>query len=65
MSLAPSTQPPGSFSVELKSMNNSRTVTPRPDAPFPRTAGNAMEEDDLSNAEQRQLLPSEIGSPRK
>lgn len=54
MSLAPSTQPPGSFSVELKSMNNSRTVTPRPDAPFPRTAGNAMEEDDLSNAEQRQ-----------
>ncbi|EED20524.1 cytosolic regulator Pianissimo, putative [Talaromyces stipitatus ATCC 10500] len=55
-SLAPSAQP-GSFSSELKSMQNSRSVTPRQDAvsPFPRLS-NTMEEDEpvADTTEQRQ-----------
>jgi rapamycin-insensitive companion of mTOR len=48
---------PGSFSSELKSMQTSRSVTPRPDvvSPFPRL-GNTVEEDEPAenSTEQRQ-----------
>ncbi|KAL1986846.1 hypothetical protein VTN96DRAFT_5499 [Rasamsonia emersonii] len=50
-----SAQGPGSFSSELKSVTNSRSVTPRPDAMYSRAAGNAIDEDELvSTTEQRQ-----------
>jgi rapamycin-insensitive companion of mTOR len=53
-SFVPSAQAPGSFSSELKSMNHSRSATPRQDVTFSRTAGSVMEEDDISGTEQRQ-----------
>jgi rapamycin-insensitive companion of mTOR len=48
-------QAPGSFSSELKSMSNSRSVTPRPDVPFSRVTGNSIDENEVaSTTEQRQ-----------
>ncbi|QKX60682.1 uncharacterized protein TRUGW13939_07828 [Talaromyces rugulosus] len=55
-SLAPFAQP-GSFSSELKSMNTSRSVTPRPDTagfPFPRVANTAEENEATAKTEKRQ-----------
>lgn len=48
--------PPGSFSSELKSVNTTRSITPRPDISFARGGNNAINEDEVSNTEQRQAI---------
>lgn len=55
-SLAPSYGRPGSFSSDLKSVNTSRSITPRADVNATRRASHTVGEADIPSTEERQAV---------
>lgn len=64
-SLAPSTGRPGSFSSDLRSINTSRSITPRADANLTRRASNIVGEGETPTEDRQAVIRDKIAKEMK